>query len=249
MRLLTDALSSAGNAMAQAALVKVIRIRHEDAAALAVLVPALAMVESPTLEAEETLRELAKNHAVADIRASAELGLGTMAHQLAPTAPQRASRIAGDMAGLLAAATSPEMRRHYLLVLGNGGLSESLAAIKPHLTDPAPTVRAAATAALRWLATPRADELLCEALARDADPTVRVEAATALSFRTMTPATFAVQKSAFFRDESISVRLAVLRNLARAQDVFPDAQSILTQAAGDSCQQVREEAATLLATK
>jgi hypothetical protein len=244
MRHLADALSSVGHAAAQDALQQTLRARRADAAALAVLVPALAMVETPTLASEVVLREVAAQHLDPQVRASAELGLGTMAHQLAES--ERARGIVRDMAVRLDAATTAEARRHYLLVLGNAGAGESLERIARHLRAEEPQVRAAAAAALRWQPSARADELLGKTLASDAEAEVRVEAATALGFRTATAATFAVQKAVFANDKVVSVRLAVLHNLAKAMKTFPEARTVLTQAANDASAEVREEAAELL---
>jgi hypothetical protein len=246
-RLLIDAMSSIGNAQAQSALQSAIRVRAGDASALAILVPALAMVETPAPSAELTLLEVAGSSKHASIRAAAELGLGTMAHQLAGVAPARSRRIAQAMADKLRTASSNEERRHLLFVLGNAGTHETLDVIMPFLKDSTPEVRAAAVAALRWIKAANIDELLCNALANDAEAAVRVEAVTALGFRTMTSATFVVHRDAFAKDASSSVRVALLQNLARSQSAFPEGRALLTQAASDPMQAVREEAESLLA--
>ena len=246
MPILTEAFSSVGHAEAQKALQSAIKSRSQDEPALATLVSALAMVETPTETSEEVLRTLAANSPYANIRAGAELGLGTMAHQLALVQPHRTARIVRAMAVKLAEAKSSEERRHCLFVLGNAGASESLEAIKGYVSDPSAEVRAAAVAALRWIGLDEADGLLGEALAKDTDLSVRIEATTSLSFRVMTPATFAVQKNAFLKDASTSVRLAVLTNLARARSAFPEARSLLNEALNDQSQEVREEAGSLL---
>lgn len=246
-RLLTDALSSIGHAEAQSALQTAIQVRAGDVNALAILVQALAMVELPTPAAEQTLMELTRSSPHAVIRAAAELGLGTMAHQLAGVAPARSRRIAQAMAVKLRAASSNDERRHLLFVLGNAGELESLEVILPFLKDSAPEVRSAAVAALRWIKAANIDELLCNTLANDAETMVRVEAATALGFRTMTSATFVAHRDAFKRDTSSSVRVSLLQNLARSQSAFPESRTLLKQAASDPMQAVREEAESLLA--
>lgn len=245
MQILADALSSVGHAQAHAALAEAIRARGEDERALALLVPALAMVETPTPAAEDALRELADRTPHPSIRQAAELGLGTMAHQLAGS--ERATAIARGMAKKLQAATSDDSRRQLLLALGNAGSDETLDAIVPHLKAAAPEVRGAAAAALRWLKTPRADEQLCNILATDADATVRLEAATALGFRTMTSATFAAHRTAFANDASSNVRAAVLQNIGRSRGAFSEGRSIVTQALSDPSEVVRDEAAGILA--
>jgi hypothetical protein len=249
MVLITDALASIGHAQAQIALQTAIVARAPDEPALAMLVAALAMVEMPTEASESTLRELAATSSFASIRANAELGLGTMAHQLATAQPERTARIARAMAAKLAETKSNETRRHYLFVLGNAGANETLEIIARHLSDTDADVRAAAAAALRWIELSEAERLLCIALTTDADQVVRVEAATSLGFRVMTPTSFAAQKSAFLKDASTSVRLATLVNLARAGSAYPEGRTLLTQAVNDPVPEVREEAANLLANE
>ena len=63
----------------------------------------------------------------------------------------------------------------------------------------------------------------------------------------MTPATFETHKTAFLKDASTNVRVAALQNLARAQGAFPEGRTLLAQAVNDPSQDVREEAANLLA--
>lgn len=242
MQILTGALASIGNAQAQSALATAIRARPHDEPALAMLVAALAMVDTPTEASEQALRDLAATSPLPNVRASAELGLGTMAHQLADIQPHRTARIVRAVAAQLDKATSVDARRQYLLVLGNAGANESLDVIARYLGDAEPEVRAAAAAALRWIDATEADRLLCNALAGDADATVRIEAATALGFRAATPASFAVQKNAFLKDTATGVRLAVMPALARAGE-----RDLLTRALTDSAQEVREQAANLLA--
>ena len=134
------------------------------------------------------------------------------------------------MAGQLGKANSADGRRHYLFVLGNAGAEASLDVIAGHLGDSAADVRAAAAAALRWIDTSKADRLLCEALLGDTDAAVRMEAAAAFSFRTMTSKAFAAQKKAFTDDASTSVRLAVLAESCRKPvRRFPKAGCMLTQ--------------------
>ncbi|MFO0968600.1 MAG: HEAT repeat domain-containing protein [Gemmataceae bacterium] len=245
-RLVMDAFSSVGNDAAQAALAKGIAARSGDMAALTFLVPALAMVETPTPLAEETLRGLATKATDPNLRAAAELGLGTMAHQLGMVEPDRANAIVRDMAVALAAAPSSEARRHYLLVLGNAGSEATFDLVAKYLAAAEPEVRSAAAAALRFLESARAEELLCKVLREDADADVRGDAAGALSFRRMTPTAFAAQKAAFLGDAATGVRLTCLQNLVRAAAAFPEARTILGQAAEDASEAIRDEAANLL---
>jgi hypothetical protein len=246
--LLSSALSSVGHAEAQTALRTAIAARPNDWPALMLLVPALAMVESPTVESEQALRDLARSSTDEQIRSTAQLALGMMARSLAADEPERTRRILQDSLQELAAATTPEARRQQLLVLGNIGASETLGVITPYLRDEAAPVRSAAAAALRWLESSAVDELLVNALANDADTTVRLEAAQALGFRPMTSTILAAHKSALAGEASATVRLALLRNVAQAHRTFGEARTILADVAQtDSVAEVREEAGRLFA--
>jgi hypothetical protein len=63
----------------------------------------------------------------------------------------------------------------------------------------------------------------------------------------MTAENFAAQKNAFLKDASTSVRRAVLANIARARNAYPDADTLLNEALVDAIREVREEAANLAA--
>jgi len=95
-------------------------------------------------------------------------------------------------------------------------------------------VRGAAAAALRWIKAPNVDSLLCTALATDADAGVRVEAATALGFRTMTPETFKAHRIAFQRMSRPAFAWPCCRtSLARSQR-FPK-ESLAPAGRSDTC--------------
>ncbi len=93
----------------------------------------------------------------------------------------------------LEAASSLEARRQMLLVLGNAGSVRALPAIAQFLSSPESVVRATAASALRWIESTEGEALLLKALASDADASVRLKAAGALSFREMSAAVFSEQ--------------------------------------------------------
>src|SRR5262249_1265734 len=157
-------LSAVGNRHAQEALVKVIRARPDDWPTLAQLIPSLGMVSSPTDQAEDTLRDLAKS-AVAEIASTAQLSLGIIARNLSEEAPDRAIGIVDWAVKELETAPSVETKRQFLLVLGNAGSVRSLPAIARFTSDSEPALRAAAAAALRWIESTEAETLLLKAIA------------------------------------------------------------------------------------
>src|SRR5262249_26008418 len=92
LRVLPQALASSGRPEAQAALAAVVRARRKDGAALAELLPALGRARTPTQATEDVLFELAEGSRE-EVRSTAQLALGTVAHGLTSSQPERADRI------------------------------------------------------------------------------------------------------------------------------------------------------------
>ncbi len=245
LRVLTQALAGSGRPEAQKVLASVVRARANDWPALAEMLPALGLARSPTLEAEEVLREMAERGKTWDVRSTAQLALGVMARNLAAKEPARAAGIVRWAVAELEGAPGPDLRRQMLLVLGNAGAAEALPAVRPHLRAKEPEVRGAALAALRWLEGAEVEADLAGALTADSDDSVRLEATHALELRAMTATALRAHLAAFRNDKSVTVRLAVLSNLARARDNHPEAVRALREALGDTVKEVREAAARL----
>jgi hypothetical protein len=246
MRVLPQALAHSGRPEAQAALAEVLRARRNDWPALAELLPALGMAKAPTPVVEAALFELASAGGE-DIRSTAQLALGTLAHSLAWSAPARADGIVRWALARLEGARSAAGRRQMLLVLGNAGSPQALPAVRRYLSAPEPEVRGGAVAALRRLKGPEVDAALCRALTADADAGVRLEAVRALEVRRMTAANLTAHATALRKDGSAGVRLAVLRNLGRAREALPGGAELVREAAAkDPAREVRAAAAELL---
>jgi hypothetical protein len=246
MRVLPQALAHSGRPEAQAALAEVVRARRNDWPALAELLPALGMAKAPTRVLEDTLFELASasHH---DIRTTAELALGTLAHSLALSDPARAGGIVRWALARLEDVRSAAERRQMLLVLGNAGSPRALLAVRRYLNASEPEVRGAAVAALRWLPGAEVADAMCQALTGDADAGVRLEAAQALAVRPMNAVKLRAHASALREDRSAAVRLAVLKNVGRAREALAGAVELVREAAAkDPDQEVRAAAAELL---
>jgi hypothetical protein len=246
LRVLTQALSAAGRAPAQAALAEVVLQRRDDWPALAEMVPALGLAREPTPGAETALRELAARARNEDVRSTAQLALGLMARNLSSRHPARADGIVRWALAELAGARHAGERRQFLLVLGNTGSALAWPALRGHLSAAEPEVRGAAVAALRGLEGRDVESALCRAL-KDAHASVRLEAALALAARRANEAIVAALVEALGRDEAVTVRLAVLNNLAQARAAFPEAERALRQAGQSTVKEVREAAQQLLA--
>jgi HEAT repeats len=248
MRILAGALSVVGHAEATEALVTAIRARPEDWPALTLLIPALGQSHSPTEAAEGVLRDLAFGAHNPDIASTAQLGLGSMARQLAQSAPERVTRIVDVFVKAIESSPSSGAIRLMILALGNAGSSESLPIIIRFINDPSSELRAAALDGLRWIDNEQADALLINALINDRDSFVRQEAAIALGFRKIGDASFKAQKGVFLKERDAKVRLAVLSNLWRANNAFPEVRRIVKEAArSDGSKEVRKAAAEIIA--
>jgi hypothetical protein len=246
LRVLGSALADSGRPEAQAVLIAVVRARRNDWPALAELVPTLARVRVPTPAVEAALLELASAGS-ADISSTAQLALGTLAHGLAGFAPARADAIVSWAVDQWKVARSPTQRRQMLLVLGNAGSAVAWPVLCTSLHAAEPEVRGGAVLALRGLKGAEVDAALCKALTADPDAGVRLEAARTLNARPMTAATLAAHASALGEEDSPGVRLAVLRNLGRARQTFPEAVVLIRgAAANDPTPEVRTAAAALL---
>ncbi|MEI2579915.1 HEAT repeat domain-containing protein [Scytonema sp. PRP1] len=249
MQLLSGALSAVGNESAQSALINAIAARSQDWNALAVLIPSLATVSEPSSSSEETLWNLALNSTDDRISSTVQLALGAMARNLSQTSPERTNKIVDRFVKQLKTANSVEQKRQFLLVLGNSGSKQALGAIAPLIKASAPEVRAAAASALRWIEDDQVDSLLTNALSKDADDRVRLEAAVALSYRKIDPTIFQAQKQAFLSDKAVKVRLALLTNLWKVHEQFPEVRQLVKQAAEkDVSPDVQKEAANIIAT-
>ena len=248
MRVLTGALGAVGHQQAQAALVSAIRARSTDWPALSVLIPALNEASSPTQLAEDTVRDLAFQSPNAEIASTAQLTLGTMARNLAETSPERATKIVELFIKQIESSPSFEVTRQMLLALGNSGSTNAYSTISRFMTDSSPALRAAAAGALRWVASDQIDALLTRSLTSDPEASVRLESAVALGFREMTEGTFGAQKQAFLTDKNDKVRLALLSNLWKVHQAFPEVRKLVKEAATkDASQNVRKAAGDIMA--
>jgi hypothetical protein len=91
-----------GGARGVAALVRAIRARPGDWPALSRFFPAPADAAAPASATEAPMRDLALRGEDARIVTTAPLALGTLAHALARSAPERAARIVGELLERLA---------------------------------------------------------------------------------------------------------------------------------------------------
>jgi hypothetical protein len=248
MHILTDALESAGNAEAQAALGTAIQARANDWAALVMLIPALGAAESPTLQTEQTMQALAFGMHAQNINVTARLALGNVARNLREDSPERSKKIVDRLLKELADPASEGSKWELLLALGNAGSIHALPTLTQLLDDPAPDLRGAAAWAMRWIDSPQVDSVLTgKVLLKDPDRGVRLEAIRALRFREKTPGNFAALQKALAAENEADIRIELLRNLWDFRDMNPQARKLAEHSAEtDPAAPVREAAAKLL---
>ena len=247
MQILSGALSAVGNSQAQTALANTIKTRSQDWDALYVLIPSLGSVNNPNNEAEDILNKLAFNSQDKRIASTAQLALGTVAYNLTQTSPNRTNKIVKQFVQKLSREKSEEKIIQYLLVLGNTGSANAFDTIVSFTKADSAKIRSAATSALRLIDNKQVDNVITKILTEDADDSVRLEAATILGYREINPETFKIQKQSFTSENSVTVRLALLRNLWQVREQFPEAIKIVKQAAqNDSSTEVKEAAASII---
>jgi hypothetical protein len=247
-RILSGALGAVGHRQAQAALVLAISARPQDSSALASLIATLGGAPHPTTESEKTLRETALNAPDPNVAGAAILALGSMARSLSATESARSGEIVDFL--LRSESVAPAEKKQVLLqAIGNSASTRALPVLTKLVNDESPAIRASALDALRNIPQTEVDPLLRQALAKDTQALVRLEAAFALGFRKTSVESFNAQKKVLAAEKDDKVRSALLDNLAKMHKQFPEVRSILTQAAKDDpSEYVRKEAAGLLGT-
>ncbi len=247
MKVLSTALNSIGSPEAQAALVSAVRKHSADEKTLFKLLFMLSTVEKPTMLAEDALRDLAYGSPNPNIKTMARLSLGSMARRLINTEPQRASIIVKTFMHDLSSSSSFDSKKQSLLALGNAGSDEALPSIEPFTKDSDPNLRAVAVRALRFMKITAAQDLIIKALTSDPEANVRLEAANALAKREITPEAYKAQRDSFLNEKNANIRLAVMRNLWKVRDDFPEVRKIIKKAASkDRSKDVQKAAASLL---
>jgi HEAT repeat protein len=245
LQLLGSALSAAGHADAQTALLKAIMSKSNDTKVVISLLPNLAAIENPTSQTITTLQGFIETAKDDEVKTMSQLVLGAFANKLSP---EKAQPIIDRFAKALQITNSPDEQRRFLLALGNVGKAEVLPVVEPFIQSSNPVLRAAATTALRKLPNVSVDETLVRLLTQDSDDNVRLETASILGLRKMTAAAYTAQKESFIKDKSVKVRLTILDNLWKVRQDYPEVIQIVKNAAEKDVEKdIKEAAIKLLA--
>jgi HEAT repeat protein len=171
-----------------------------------------------------------------------------MAHNLKQLSPRRAQDIIRRAADRLAGVSGAETQ--LIGLLGNSGVGEALPLLEKFLDDPSSELRGRAALALRFVDGEMTDQRLARVITWDPDESVRLQAASAYEFRTVTPINVRAQTAALISDASGAVRMKVMNNLWRSYEVYPEVIAATHRvAAKDPLKDVRAAAARLLASR
>lgn len=226
------ALAQASHEAAQGVLVRLTLSYYErgDALAYGTAIAYLAFVETPTSTTERALFQLADDPR-REYAYPARLVLGSVGRALHASAPQRARAIGAWAAQQLRMAQSEDDQELWLQVLGNLGVSEVGEWIAPYLQHSSARLRAAAVGALRLVGGAAAEQALLEALLRDAERSVRYEAAAAFTHRALTQRAVEAFGEALRQELDKDVRRALLERLASTTEYRAEARAVLEWAA------------------
>ena len=219
-------------------------LRHASDESGAEIATTLGFMPAPSARVVAALETVADRPVAA--AQSAELTLGSIAYTVADTDAPLSQRIAKRAAVRFAALSTAAGKRTEMLAMGNAGNAVDLPVVIGALQQRDPSVRSAATLALRRQSSSDADAAL-RALLDDRDTTIRLSAASAFAQREPGPDSYSALFSATERDSSPTVRTKALEALANARDQHPDAlDRIRDAAAHDPNAGVRRNAQNML---
>ena len=235
---LIGALGGAGTTDAQRALSSILDGDRASSATRDDAAAALGMTRHPS---DDSLRALARASRSTDaaLASTATLGLGNVIKHMNEQGSGDPSDALAQLIERLQRPADDAERILCLNALGNTGDPRALPAIEPYLASPGTDLRAAAVGALRFLAS--VDDKLVAAL-QDAAATVRRAAASALSYRAITPM-LSVVTLVLQHDPDASTRLALVSALRLRKRQEPGLASLLAWAAEhDPAPEVRNAA-------
>jgi HEAT repeat protein len=223
---LLGALSSADSPAALSALSELAANQDLEPSLRNSALTHLALHEAPTEETFDTLKQVASGPDP-DLAGTATYALGAAARHANDAADsgvqERARDTIRDLNARFDSAESAEDRSFLLGALGNAGDRSALGRIESALSDPDPRVRAAAAAALRFIAGPEPEALLARLMVGDPDPAVRRAALSAAAERAPSEVLLSAATSELLAAGEIDVRLEAIRVVARS---LPDPKAL-----------------------
>ncbi|QVL34097.1 HEAT repeat domain-containing protein [Telmatocola sphagniphila] len=247
LKLIPTALVSVGDDESQLALLNLLKARSPEPLVAQSLLVTISQIKAPTLALEEAVRDLARNSPIPGLAPLAQLCLGSIARNLSKTAAPRAAQIVAWAVEEIQKADSEEKTQHWLMILGNAGLSESVPIISSYLNDKSNILRRTAISALRFIHSKETEEILLHTLTTDSDSDIREEVVVTFRFRFLTSQAYETLQNVLQTDESTKVRLATLNLLWPMRERFPQLMRVVEKAAeAQTNSEVRDAALRLL---
>ncbi|MGA1824562.1 MAG: HEAT repeat domain-containing protein [bacterium] len=249
MSTILGAMETIPHLEAQAGLRDIIKLRRKEKETMLLTIPSLGHVPHPDSESEALLLDLFENEADPDISSTSILALGVMAHTLHPVDSQRAAGITEYALDALQHAHSVEEKTLYLEALGNAGHPEALGIIEDFTKDANEEIRISALDGLRNISGEKTDSIIGRALSDDESERVRSMAASISIIRPVSETLFNQLKRSYINEDSEMVRSQIIRALWENRQEYPEAVTIVKNAAEiDSSKDIRDLATSLILT-
>lgn len=243
-RLLLDALGSAGTPESQALLVQLLSENLFDREQTRSSLVNLSLGPSPSEATIAALEERTKDPSHGP---QATLGLGSIAHSLADSRPERAIELVDEISDKLESAKTPTEQSTLLKSLGNSGHPLVLDDCERFMSSPESALRLAAAECARLVPGPRADTLLAQAL-RDTNEHVANAAAAAALQRPYSTILLSPLEELARGSGKKSLRTSATQVLARWLKSHPELRdTIAIVAQSDQDEELRNYASNVLA--
>ncbi len=211
--LIVSALCEVGHSQAQLSVSSLILNRKNDKDALLRIIPLTQAITKPAKALIDLLSVFAFSKSQKSIESMAQLALGTLARNIRRYDTQISRAIVQRLSDSLRKAPDDKHVEQWLLVLGNSDGKEAMAEIAEFTKGYSPRFRSLAYASLRWIDTTFVDSLLLSGLLSEQDSLVRLSIVNVLSLRENDSLARVTQRLAFVKENSISVKIALLVNL------------------------------------
>lgn len=187
----------------------------------------LSVHRSPSELTLRTLANLAESEPNEALRQQSALALGGAARQAFDdeATASVAAEVVDGLVDRASTATNATERQTALAALGNAGSDRGLSVLEESLASDDPEVRGRAVFSLRFIAGEGAERLLGRVLTADPVPSVRVEAASAVGYRELTPLLAQAAMTAVQAEAEAFVRMEIMNAVWRGIPPKPESLS------------------------
>ncbi len=184
------------------------------------LMPHLAFVDKPIVEAENYFRNLKQSTQSEEVAYKSNNALGIIASNLRENDKPRSMAIYNELSSELQAAQESYQKVRLIEAIGNIGLSEQTQLLQDYIQNSDNDIKIPAIYSLRFINTAESRNLLTGYLVDD-DQKVRESAALALDFATSDASVLAVYEQRLTQERSIPILKSIIKNLAKMSTVYP----------------------------